>query len=214
MWWLVALWMPSHFMYQCKHIVQWTFLNKVYVRLWYEPFIAYVWHCQGLHWGLLPFRLVKIDTCDGSSPERWQAITWTTADLLFIETFWTNSGFTLLKPSLLWSATFIKTSLSRNLFHTAGPLCGDPISHWWDLFTGISSVGVSLGVSLNNLYDVMEVIPVLLTPCAGNHKHQWIPLINVRQWGFSFDASVNKLLNKQVKWHQSQILFYAHVTSL
>ena len=25
MWWLVALWMPSHFMNQCRHIVQWTF---------------------------------------------------------------------------------------------------------------------------------------------------------------------------------------------
>ena len=42
----------------------------------------------GLHWGLLPFRLVKIDTCDGLSPDQWRAITWTTADLLFIETFW------------------------------------------------------------------------------------------------------------------------------
>ena len=40
-------------------------------------------------------------------------------------------------------------------------------------------MGVSLGVSLNKLYDVMEVISVLLTPCAGNPQtpvdspHKW-----------------------------------------
>ena len=97
MWWLVTLWVLSHFMNQCRHIVQWTFLNKLYEHIWYEPFIANVWHSQGLHWGLLPFKFVKIDTCDGFSPDRWQAITWTTADLFFIETFWTDPGFTLLK---------------------------------------------------------------------------------------------------------------------
>ena len=87
MWWLVAFLMPSHFMSQCRHIVQWTFLNKLHVRIWYEPFIAYVWHYQGLHWGLLSFKLVKFDTCGGLSPDRRHAIIWTTADLLFIETF-------------------------------------------------------------------------------------------------------------------------------
>ena len=66
-------------------------LNKLYERIWYEPFIVYAWHCQGLHCGLLPFKLVQINTCDGLSPDQWQAITWTTADLLFIETVWTNS---------------------------------------------------------------------------------------------------------------------------
>ena len=35
--------------------------------------------------------------CDGFSPDRWQAITWTTADLFFIEAFWTDPAFTLLK---------------------------------------------------------------------------------------------------------------------
>ena len=92
MWCLVALWMPSHFMNQCRHIVQWTSLNKLYVSIWYKSFIAYVWHCRGLYWGLLPFELVKIDTYDGLSPDRWQAITWTKADLLFIDTFWTTQA--------------------------------------------------------------------------------------------------------------------------
>ena len=60
-----------------------------------------------------------------------------------------------------------------------GPLCGDPTGHCWDLFTEISSVGVSLGVSLNKLYDVMEVISVLQALCAGNPQtsvdspHKW-----------------------------------------
>ena len=124
--------------------------------------------------------------------------------------FLNNSGFTLLKPSLLWSASFIKTSLSGSVFHTAGPLCGDPTGHWWDLFTEIISVGVYLGVSLNKLYDVMEVITVLQALCAGNPQTSVVPLINCRQWGLSLDASVNK----QLKWHQSQNFLYAHVTSL
>ena len=151
----------------------------------------------------------------------WRLVTWTVTGhymnhswLMVHWSFLNKLRFTLLKPSLLWSATFIKTSLSRNVFHTAGPLCGDPKSNWWDLFTEISSVGVSHGVSLNKLYDVMEVISVLLTPCAGNPQ---TPVDSPHKWsavGISFDASVNKLLNKQLKWHQSQILFYAHVTSL
>ena len=71
------------------------------------------------------------------------------------------------------------TLLSGSVFHTAGPLCGDPTSHCWDLFTEISSVGVSLGVSLNKLHDVMEVISVLQALCAGNPQtsvdspHKW-----------------------------------------
>ena len=150
-------------------------LNKLYERVRYEPFIAYVWHCQGCIEVYCLFKLVNIDTCDGLSPDQWQAITWTTADLLFIETFLTNPCFTLLKPSLLWFATFKKTSLSGN--HTAGTLCGDPTGLVGSLHRDQQCV--SLGVSLNKLYDVMEVISVLLAPCAGNPQtpvdfpHKW-----------------------------------------
>ena len=141
-------------------------LNKLYERIWYEPFIAYVWHCQGC---------IEVYCLFKMSPDQWRAITWTTADLLFIETFWTNSGFTFLKPSLLWFATFKKTSLSRN--HTAGPLCRDPTGLVGSLHRDQQCV--FLGVSLNKLYDVMEVISVLLAPCAGNPQtpvdspHKW-----------------------------------------
>ena len=146
-------------------------LNKLYERIWYEPFIAYVWHCQGCIEVYCLFKLVKIDTCDGLSPDQWRAISWTTADLLFMETFWTNSGFTLLKPSLLWFATFKKTSLSGN--HTARPLCGDHTGLVGSLHRDQQCV--SLGVSLNKFYDVIEVISVLLVPCAGNPQTSGFP---------------------------------------
>ena len=101
-WWLVAFWMPCHFMNLCRHIVQLTFWTNSMNVYGMSHLFAYLWHCQGCIEVYCLFKLVNIDTCDGLSPDQWQAITWTTADLLFIETFLTNSGFTLLKPSLLW----------------------------------------------------------------------------------------------------------------
>ena len=180
-------------------------LNKLYERIWYEPFIAYVWHCQGCIEVYCLFKLVKIDTCDGLSPDQWRAITWTTADLLFIETFWTNSGFTLLKPSLLWFATFKKTSLSGN--HTARPLCGDHTGLVGSLHRDQQCV--SLGVSLNKFYDVIEVISVLLVPCAGNPQTSGFPSQMVGSGDFLL---MFKLLNKQLKCHRSQNFLFSIFT--
>ena len=156
------------------HAISWSYADILFNGPFEQTLWTYmVWaiYClcvtlPGLHWGLLLFKM---------SPDQWRAITWTTADLLFIETFWTNSGFTFLKPSLLWFATFKKTSLSRN--HTAGPLCRDPTGLVGSLHRDQQCV--FLGVSLNKLYDVMEVISVLLAPCAGNPQtpvdspHKW-----------------------------------------
>ena len=128
--------------------------------------------------------------------------------------FLNNSEFTLLKPSLLWSASFIKTLLSGNVFHTAGTLCGIPL-----LIGGISSQRSSVWVFALVLASTscMMSWKWFLHCCPfvwGTHKHQWIPLTNGRQRGLSFDASVNNLLNKQLKWHQSQNFVYAHAISL
>ena len=87
MWWLVAFWMPCHFMNLCRHIVQWTFWTNsmnVYGMSHLLPMCDIARVCIEVY---CLFKLVKIDTCDGLSPNQWRAITWTTADLFFIETF-------------------------------------------------------------------------------------------------------------------------------
>ena len=178
-------------------------LNKLYERIWYSLPMCDI--ARVALRSIAFFKLVKIDTCDGLSPDQWRAITWTTADLLFIETFWTNSGFTLLKPSLLWFATFKKTSLSGN--HTARPLCGDHTGLVGSLHR--DQQYVSLGVSLNKFYDVIEVISVLLVPCAGNPQTSGFPSQMV---GSGDLLLMFKLLNKQLQCHRSQNFLFSIFT--
>ena len=171
-----------------------------------------VWaiHClcvtlPGLHWGLLPFWI-------GQDWYMWWLVTWPVTGHYLNHSwpivhwnFWTNSGFTLLKPSLLWFATFKNTSLSGN--HTARPLCGDPTGLVGSLHRDQQCV--SLGVSLNKFYDVREVISVLLAPCAGNPQTSGFPSQMVGSGDFLL---MFKLLNKQLKCHRSQNFLFSIFT--
>ena len=89
----------------------------------------------------------------------------------------------------------------------ARPLCGDPTGQVGSLHRDQQCA--SLGVSLNKFYNVMEVISVLLAPCAGNPQTSGFPSQMVGSGDFLL---MYKLLNKQLKCHRSQNFLFSIFT--